>query len=111
MKNLKKKIVFALMWNLIVSCSNLPSSPNPSSNTQQKIEIKNLDSPQIPFSNQKAFYQLRKRSDGKILPSYQWRVCVKKIILCTKWEMKTVYYEDLSWFMANEFGLMKRPNP
>jgi hypothetical protein len=97
--------------NLIVSCSNLPSSPNPSSSTQPKTETKNIDSPQIPFSNQKAFYQLRKRIDGKILPSYQWKVCVKRIIVCTKWEMKTVFYEDLTWFMANEFGLMKRPNP
>jgi hypothetical protein len=45
------------------------------------------------------------------LPSYQWKECTKKILICVRWETKTVYFEDLGWFMANGFGLMKRPKP
>lgn len=54
-----------------------------------------------------AFFPLRYRENGKILPSYQWRECVKRIIFCVKWEKKTVYFENLEWFEANGFGLTK----
>jgi hypothetical protein len=64
--------------------------------------------PDIPFSKEDAFYLLRRREDGKILPSYQWRYCAKRFIVCTKWETKIVFFEDLEWHMANGFGLYKR---
>ena len=112
MRNLTNRLMKGLIAVLIVSCSNLESSPNPSSITPVNEETPTqIQEPKIPFSNQMAFYQLRRRADGKILPSYQWRECVKKFIICTKWEAKTVYFEDLEWFLHNEFGLIKRPKP
>jgi hypothetical protein len=70
-----------------------------------------IQEPKIPFNSQEAFYQLRRREDGKILPSYQWRECVKRFVVCIKWQPKTIYFEDLEWFLHNEFGLIKRPKP
>jgi hypothetical protein len=70
-----------------------------------------LIAPEIPFSREDAFYPLRGSKDGKIVPSYQWRECVKKFIWCTKWETKRVDFIDLEWFLANGFGLSKRKKP
>jgi hypothetical protein len=68
--------------------------------------------PEIPFSREDAFYPLRRRpSDGKILPSYRWEECTKRFIVCTKWEERFVFFEDVSWFHAQDFGLIKRPRP
>lgn len=67
------------------------------------------NAPDIPIDARKAFFPLRQREDGKILPSYQVRTCVKKFIVCTKWQLKTIWFEDISWFLSNEYGLMIMP--
>lgn len=64
--------------------------------------------PDIPYDNQEAMYPLRlDPKDGKIKPSFQWRECGKRILVCVRWEKKTVYFEDLSWFYYNQFVLKK----
>jgi hypothetical protein len=64
--------------------------------------------PDIPFHNEDAFYPLRlDKSDNKIKPSYQFRECKSRFIICTKWVLKTVYFEDLTWFYHAGFGLSK----
>ncbi len=98
---------------LTVSCSSVTSSPSLSS---QKL-ASNADAslvliaPEIPYSREDAFYPLRRGKDGKILPSYQWRECVKKFVVCLKWETRRVEFVDLEWFYANGFGLSKRRRP
>lgn len=70
-----------------------------------------LISPDIPFSKEDAFYPFRRDpSDGKIKPSYQYRECVKKILWCTKWATKTIFFSDLEWFLANSMGVSKPNN-
>lgn len=64
--------------------------------------------PDIPFSREDAFFPLRRREDGKILPSYQYKECAKRVIVCLDWKIKTVFFEELDWFMINGMGLMKR---
>jgi hypothetical protein len=102
-----------LIIGLTQSCSNLESSPKVSSNTLVKTEDSKLIhiAPDIPFNKDQAFFPLRLNEDGKILPSYQWRVCAKKVIFCLKWEKRIVYFDDLSWFHANEYGLSKQRKP
>lgn len=111
-QNLK---MIALIWSLTVSCSSLDSSPNLSSTSIAKSESSELvhisGEPKIPFAREDAFYPLRVRGDGEILPSYQWKECVKRFIVCTRWEKRTVFFEDLSWFKAAGFGLSKRDRP
>ena len=70
-----------------------------------------LIAPEIPFSKEDAFYPLRRGLDGKIVPTYQWRQCVKKFVFCLKWETKRVDFNDLEWFYSNGFGLSKRKRP
>lgn len=111
MKNLQSLLTSVLIIVLIASCSNLPSSPNPSSTIPQNEEIHpQIKIPEIPFNRDGAFFPLRYK-DGKLVPSYQWKVCVKEIVVCLKWETKTVYFEDLEWFYLNDFGLTKRRRP
>ena len=97
----------------MISCSNLESSPKVSSTTLAKTEQSSLVqiAPDIPFNKDEAFFPLRLRQDGKILPSYQWRQCTKRFVVCVKWEKRTVYFEDLSWFYSNEYGLTKQKKP
>lgn len=68
--------------------------------------------PDIPYHNTDAFYPLRrsKKDPSKILPTYQWKECVKKFVVCLKWETKRVEL-DLEWFLDNKFGLSKRRKP
>jgi len=67
------------------------------------------EAPKIPFNVEEAFFPLRKNpSTENIVPSYRWRECVKKFIICLKWKTRTEYFEDLSWFAANSYGLTKR---
>lgn len=102
-------LTIGLILSLMTACSSLESSHKVLSNSQEKTEANDsLDSPQIPFNVSEAFFPLRQRDDGKIFPSYQWKECKKRIIFCIKYEKKTIYYEDLSWFYANEFGLTKK---
>lgn len=56
-----------------------------------------------------AFFPLRINPEGKIVPSYQWRECVKKFVVCLKWQTKIIYFDKLDWFHSSEYGLMKRP--
>jgi hypothetical protein len=67
--------------------------------------------PDIPFVLDKAFLQLRKDSEGKIAPSYQWRECKKRFIWCLEWQTKRVFFYDLEYFYANGWGLSKRRTP
>ena len=69
-----------------------------------------LIAPDIPFSSEDAFYPLV-RTDAGIVPSYQWRECKTRFIVCTKWEVRRVEFTDLEWFLANGFGLSKRKRP
>lgn len=111
MKSLINLMRNSLTISLIVSCSSLPSSVSPSSTIlPSEATPTQIQQPKIPFNPDGAFFKLRKRkSDGKILPSYQWKECANRIIICLKWETKIVYFEDLEWFFANKYGLMKRP--
>ena len=112
MKNLISLMKNSLIISLIASCSSLKSSANLSSTTLPNGATQTqIQQPEIPFNREGAFYKLRRNPEGKILPSYQWKECTKKILICVKWETRTVYFENLGWFMANGFGLMKRPKP
>jgi hypothetical protein len=67
-----------------------------------------LEIPDIAFNVENAFYPLRvDPKDGEIKPSYQSEICTKKFIVCVKWSKRTVFFDDLSWFHANGFGLKK----
>lgn len=66
--------------------------------------------PDIALNPEDAFFPLRSDpSDGKVKPSYQYDLCVKKFIVCLKFEKRTVFFEDLTWFYQNSFGLKKIP--
>ena len=96
----------------MISCSNLESSHKVSSTTLAKTETSNLvhistNAPDIPFNKDEAFFPLRVKTDGKIVPSYQWRECTKRFVVCLSWQKKIIYFEDLSWFQANGYGLKK----
>lgn len=95
---------------LTQSCSNLKSYHKASSTTLAKTEASSLVhvAPDIPFNKEEAFFPLRENPEGEIVPSYQWKECVKRFIICLKWKKKTIYFKDLSWFYANEYGLSKR---
>lgn len=67
-----------------------------------------IEKPVIPFALDEAYLVLRTDSDGVIKPSYRFKECKKRILICVKWEMKTVWFNDLSWFMINGWGLTKR---
>jgi hypothetical protein len=106
-------LMSVLIFALTMSCSSLESSLKVSSNTLAKTESSELVqiAPNIPFNTDEAFFPLRQREDGKILASYQWRECTKRFVVCVKWEKKRVYFEDLSWFLSNGFGLTKQRKP
>lgn len=108
--SLQSLLMSVLIIALTQSCSSLESSPKVSSNTLLKTETSSLVhiAPDIPFNKDEAFFPLRQNPEGKIVPSYQWRECVKRFVVCFKWEKKLIYFEDLSWFYANEYGLTKR---
>ena len=100
----------------LIGCSTLPDkSPQRSSSSQEpesKLSQIIGEGPEIPFNREDAFYPLRENpTTGNIVPSYSWRECTKRIIVCMKWTPKIVYFEDMSWFQANDFGLTKRQRP
>lgn len=111
MKNLINLLMLVLITNLIQSCSSLQSSQDPLSCSPEKIEVRPGEKPEIPFAPEKAFFPLRVNPQGKITPSYRWRECAKRFIVCLEWKDRILYFDDLSWFYANEYGLMKRPSP
>lgn len=102
--------MLVMILNLMKSCSNLPSSQDHSSCTQEKIEINSREKPEIPFTLDKAFLPLRyNKENNKIVPSYSWDECMKRFVVCLKWQRKIHYFNDLEWFYVNEWGLTKRP--
>jgi|694.fasta_scaffold21525_6 hypothetical protein len=110
MKNLVNLLTLALITSLIQSCTSLPSSPDHSSCSQEKIEVSQGSKPEIPMALDKAFFPLRVSPKGKIVPSYSWDECVSRFVVCLKWKQKIVYFEDLEWFYSGEYGLSKRPS-
>lgn len=109
MRNLTSHLIVGLIMSLIASCSSLQSSQDHSSCIPERIIVPDGRRPEIPFTPDKAFFPLRVNQDGKIVPSYSWDVCVKRIVICLKWQQKIVYFNDLEWFYNSEYGLMKRP--
>lgn len=70
--------------------------------------VANKPGPNIATDPESAFYPLRiDPSDNKIKPSFQSQVCVKTFIVCIKWEKRTLFFDDLSWFRLLGFGLKK----
>ena len=68
----------------------------------------NKPGPDIGTDPESAFFPLRiDPSDNKIKPSFQSQVCVKTFIVCIKWEKRTLFFDDLSWFRSTGFGLKK----
>ena len=66
--------------------------------------------PDIGIDPKRAFFPLRVDiSDGKIKPSFQTRVCVKKFVICLKWEKRTLYFDQLDWFYEQDFVLQRLP--
>lgn len=59
----------------------------------------------------KAFLPFRRREDGKILPSYQWKECERRIIVCVKWSKKIIWFENYEYFLEGDYGVVKRPKP
>jgi hypothetical protein len=119
MKNFLALTMNVAIMLLIQSCSSANSSQSLSLESETKVDSVSTSTlvhvqvgdvvPFIPFDINKAFLPLRKDKDGKINPSYQWRVCKKKFIWCLEWEPKRVYFYDLQWFLDNGYGLTKRP--
>lgn len=107
----------ALILNSIVSCSsvsNSPSSSFPSIQESEHVLASNAhNAPKIPFDVAEAFYPLRRNKDGKIVPTFQWDECVRRFVLCTKWEVKRVEFTDaeMEWALANGMGLFKLDRP
>lgn len=79
----------------------------PNSLSESAIAI-NRPAPDIATHPESAFYPLRiDPFDNKIKPSFQSMICVKKFIICIKWEKRTLFFGDLEWFFSNGFGLKK----
>jgi len=101
----------ALIFSLTACTSKVKHLQSSSFSKPQKSneELVVISPPNIPFSRDDAFYPLRRDPlDGKIYPSYQHRECVKTFIVCLKYEVRTVFFKDLTWFEMNSFGLKKR---
>ena len=84
-----------------------------SSLSESAIQANNptAKAPDIAINPEQAFFPLRiDPLNGKYKPSYQSQVCVKKFIVCIKWEKKTLFFEDLTWFYQLGFGLYKIPD-
>jgi hypothetical protein len=64
--------------------------------------------PYIPFAIDEAYLKLRRDEYGIIRPSYRFKECEKRILVCVKWKIKTVWFNELEWFMINGWGLSKR---
>lgn len=108
--NLIKGLIIVLILNLIGCASK--QSVLQSSLSESVIQANNpmAKAPDIALNPEDAFFPLRSDpSDGKVKPSYQYDLCVKKFIVCLKFEKRTVFFEDLTWFYQNSFGLKKIP--
>lgn len=91
---------------VFTSCASKPKIlPN---SLSESVITANKPGPDIATDPESAFFPLRiDPSDNKIKPSFQSKVCVKTFIICVKWEKRTLFFDDLSWFRANGFGLKK----
>lgn len=71
-----------------------------------------IPAPDIAINPQDASFPLRVDPfDGQIRPSYQNEICVKRFVICVKWEKRTLFFPDLTWFMHNGFELRKMEKP
>jgi len=105
----KQNLLMNSLILLLIGCSlNQKHLPEKSSNPTPSQSDIILEAPSIPFDREKAFYPLRRDEFGVIRPSYQYRECVKRFVVCLKWETKKVFFTDLEWFYSNGFGLSKR---
>lgn len=109
MKSFLGHLVIGLILSLIASCSSLESCRSHLSSTQ--IKNPEATAPEIPLAVDQAFFPLRRHEDGNIYPSYSWDVCMKRFIVCLKWQTKIIYIKDMEWFLNNDWGLIKRPGP
>lgn len=109
--NLIKALMIALIL-LLTSCASTQSnSQNLLSESAIQANSPLVKAPDIGFQAEKAFFPLRiDPFDGKYKPSYQSKVCVKKFLVCLSWEKRTLFFDDLTWFYQNGFGLYKLPD-
>lgn len=108
------KLTKVLMSGLIISLASCASKPKTSLNLLSESVIQAnsplVPAPDIGIQPEKVFFPLRiDPSDNQIKPSFQSRVCVKKFVICVKWEKRTLFFSDLTWFYQNNFGLSKLP--
>lgn len=103
------RLTRALMIGLTLSFISCASKPKILPNSlSESVIAATKPGPDIATDPESAFFPLRiDPSDNKIKPSFQSKVCVKTFIICVKWEKITLFFEDLSWFRANGFGLKK----
>lgn len=115
-------IVMSLILLLQSCASNVKNSTNES--TPKQVLDSTLpqelfgDAPAIPAGHGitplEAHYPLRrsKKDPAKIVPTFQWRECVKRFIWCTKFEAKRLELDDkMEWFLANKFKLVRENGP
>jgi hypothetical protein len=87
------------------------SSPRLKSSQEAEARL-DVEAPKIPINPDDAFFPLRYNPETKKYePSYQWNECVKRFVVCIKWEKKRVYFPDLEWFYLNGWGLSKQRRP
>lgn len=100
MMRFPRVLIIGLMLSL-ASCALKQNSLVSSSSGKETVN------PNLPSDS---FLPLRKRDDGKILASFQYKECTKRIVFCVKWQKKTIYFEDLEFFYMNGWGLYKIPD-
>ena len=105
------KVLMTVLILSLTSCALKPLSlQNSLSESAIQANSPIAKAPDIAMNPEQAFFPLRVDPlDGKHKPSYQSQVCVKKFIVCIKWEKKTLFFEDLTWFYQLGFGLYKIP--
>lgn len=112
--SLIKALMIVVILNLI-GCASMPSN-SPTYSSQNIVKSNDstlvLIAPDIAYQPEKAFFPLRvDPSDNKIKPSYQNEVCIKKFLgICTKWEKRTLFFNEMEWFLSLGFGLYKMPD-
>ena len=109
------RLIKVLMIALTLSSISCATKPSNSQNYLSENVIQNnapIPAPDIGYNPEDASFPLRiDPADGKIKPSYQYQVCVKKFILCLKWEKRTVFFDQLDWFYQQSFELRKMERP
>lgn len=105
-----KALMIALILSLTSCASKQSNSQSLLSENAIQANSPTVKAPDIAFEPEKAFFPLRVDPvDGKFKPSYQSEICVKKFLMCLKWEKRTLFFDDLTWFYQLGFGLYKLP--